>query len=225
MTENAVHIAPTRAVYDSARVRPSLTGSLVFLVSSFPLGILWFVVLVTLIAVGIGTAVIWVGLALLALALLLWRGGAVVERARVYALLDAYVAVPYRALPKGKQKLRWKARLSDSATWRDLAYLILLFPLGIVEFVLMVASWSAGLGLIGLPIYYRFLPGGVYHFLGYEPAYRWITVDSAADALPFAALGMLVLAIAVALTRGLAAAHARFARAMLGPRERDAVAG
>ncbi|MGH3431591.1 MAG: sensor domain-containing protein [Thermocrispum sp.] len=217
--------ATTRIEYDGTIPRPPLGGSLAFLLLSFPLGIAWFVMLVTLISVGVGTAVVWVGLAVLALAVLGWRGGAQVERARVYALLDTVIANPYRALPAGSQGPRWKARLRDPQTWRDLAYLFVLFPLGIVEFTLVVASWGYGIGLATLPIHYRWLPDGAWHFPSWHPDARWFTVDSVVDALPWAALGVVMIGFAVALTRWLAGTHARFARWLLGPRGQAVVAG
>jgi len=105
--------------------------------------------------------------------------------------------------------------LRDASTWRDLTYFFLLFPLGIVEFVLVTTFWATSLGLAGLPIYYRFLPDGAWYFPGYD--LRWITVDSTVEALPWAALGVLFVALSVALTKALAAGHARFAIALLGP--------
>lgn len=211
--------ATTRIEYDGTHPRPQLAGAFAFLLLSFPLGTAWFVVLVTLISVGIGTAVIWVGLGVLAFAVLAWRGGAQIERARVYALLDTVIAYPYRELPAGDLKQRWKARLRDPQTWRDLAYLVLLFPLGIIEFTLVVSTWAYGLGLAALPIYYRWLPDGAWHWPSWDAGERWFTVDSTFDALPWAALGVVMLGFAISLTRWLAAAHARFARALLGARE------
>lgn len=217
--------ATTRIEYDGTVPRPPLAGALAFLLLSFPLGIAWFVALVTLLSVGVGTAIIWVGIAVLAFAVLLWRGGANVERARVYALLDTVIANPYRALPEGGQGVRWKARLRDPQTWRDLAYLFILFPLGILEFTLVVATWGYGLGLLTLPIHYRWLPGGAWHFPSYDVGARWFTVDSWVDALPWAALGVVMIGFAIAVTRGMASAHARFARWLLGPTGSARVAG
>jgi len=217
--------ATTRIVYDGTHPRPHLAGAFAFLLLSFPLGTAWFVMLVSLISVGVGTAIVWIGLAVLAFAVLLWRGGAQVERARVYALLDTVIAYPYRALPDSGLKERWRARLGDPQTWRDLAYLVLLFPLGIIEFTLVVSAWAYGLGLAALPIYYRWLPDGVWHFPSWDAGARWFTVDSTVDALPWAALGVVMIGFAISLTRWLAAVHARFARALLGPREPAGVAG
>ncbi|MEU5260451.1 sensor domain-containing protein [Amycolatopsis sp. NPDC021455] len=194
---------------------PPFGGSLVFLLMNLPLGVLAFGVLTSFTAAGLGTAVVWVGVGLLAVVVLAVRGAARMERARVYALLDRYVDLPYLPLPAGKQSLRWKARLKDPSTWRDLAYFFLLFPLGLVEFVLVTAFWSTSLALAALPVSYRWLPGGAYYFPSED--LRWLTVDSAVEALPWAALGVLFIALSVALTKALAGMHARVANALLGP--------
>lgn len=194
---------------------PRLGGSVVYLLLNLPLGVLSFGFLTAFIAAGIGSAVVWVGVALLALVLLTVRGVARMERARVYALLDRFIDLPYLPLPGGKQSARWKARVKDPSTWRDLAYLFLLFPLGLVEFVLVTVFWATSLGLTALPIYYRFLPDGAYFFPSYD--LRWITVDSTLSALPWAALGLVFVALSIALTKGLARLHSAFAGALLGP--------
>jgi hypothetical protein len=199
----------------SERRDPPFGGSVVFLLMNLPLGVAAFVVLTSFAAAGLGTAVVWVGVGLLALLVLAVRGGARMERARVYALLDRYIDLPYLPLPVGKQGLRWKARLKDLSTWRDLLYFFVLFPLGLVEFVLVTTFWSTSLALAGLPIYFRWLPGGAYYFPSDE--LRWLTVDSTVEALPWAALGVLFIALSVALTKALAGMHARLANALLGP--------
>lgn len=204
-----------RVEHDDTTPHPRLGGSLVYLLLNLPLGIAWFTLLVTLVAVGVSTAIIWVGLLIAGFAVLLWRGGAHVERARAYALLDVYIVPSRRPLPDAGQSVRWRTRLRDGATWRELTYLLSLLPAGIIQFALMVSFWSTSLALVGLPIYYRFLPGGAYHLP--TDSLSWITVDSTWEALPWAALGVLCAALSVKLTRALAAGHARFARSLLGP--------
>ena len=198
--------------HDGTVPRPPVAGSLVYLVMNLGVGIAGFVTLVTLFTVGAGTAIVWVGLPVLALAVLLCRGGAQIERARVYALLNTYIAVPHAPLP---EKGRWKARFTDGGTWRSCAYFILLLPIGIIEFTAMVTLWATSLGLLALPIYFRFLPTGSYRLWDWDRPV--LVVDSTLEALPFAALGVLVLAVTLAVTRWLGQVHARFARALLGP--------
>lgn len=212
-------------VADGRRPDPPLLGSLVYQLLNLPAGIASFVVLSTLISVGIGTAIIWVGVPILALAVLLWRGAAALERRRVHTMLGSYIATPYRPAPGGTLGTRWRARLGDGATWKDLTYFLLLLPVGIAEFTIMVTAWATSLGLLFLPVYFRWLPDGSYRLWDWDRP--WLIVDSTVDALPFAAVGVLLLAVTVALTRGLGAVHARYARALLGPgpRRLDALAG
>ncbi|WP_197320806.1 sensor domain-containing protein [Saccharomonospora sp. NB11] len=197
------------------RPRPSVAGALAYLMLSFPLGLAAFVVLVPLTVAGVGTAIVWVGLPILAIVVLLTRATATLERARTYALLRTYVPKATRPLGDVDLEQRWRTRLADSATWREYAYLLLLLPVGTVEFVLMVATWSVSLALLALPIYYHRLPGGVWHFP--FPEGELLTVDSVWTALPWSLLGLLFLVGTAALTRGLGAAHGRFVQVMLGP--------
>jgi hypothetical protein len=200
---------------DGSRPRPPVGGSLVYLLLNLPLGIAGFTWVVTLLTTGVGSVIVWAGLPVLALLVLSTRAAARFERARVHAMLGAYVATPYRPLPATGQRARWRARLLDGATWRDLGYFVVLLPIGIAEFTVVVTTWSVGLGLAALPVYFRFLPDGAYFFPAFDE--RWIVVDSTIEALPWAALGVLVLALSIVLTRGLAGVHARFARLALGP--------
>jgi hypothetical protein len=198
----------------SARRDPPFGGSVVFLLMNLPMGIVAFTLLTSFAAAGLGTAVVWVGVGLLALLVLAVRGAARLERARIYALLDRYIDLPYLPLPAEGQKNRWKGRLKDPSTWRDFSYFVLLFPLGLIEFVLVTTFWSTSLALAGLPIYFRWLPDGAYYFPSYDV--RWLAVDSTVEALPWAALGVLFIALSVALTKALAGVHARLANALLG---------
>ncbi|WP_410572105.1 sensor domain-containing protein [Amycolatopsis sp. cmx-4-61] len=194
---------------------PPFGGSVVFLLMNLPLGAVAFGLLTAFTAAGVGTAVVWVGVGLLAVLVLAVRGAARVERARVYALLDRYIDLPYLPLPAGKQVVRWKARLKDPSSWRDFAYFALLFPVGLVEFVLVTTFWATSLALVALPVYFRWLPGGEYRFPNSEVP--WLTVGSTVEALPWAALGVLFVALSVALTKALAGTHARLAEGLLGP--------
>jgi hypothetical protein len=138
-------------------------------------------------------------------------------------MLRTYVATPYRPLPNGVSA-QWKARVKEAATWKDMTYFLLMFPVGIAEFTLMTTFWAASLWLLFLPLYFGFLPESWYPDVWNHP---FIHVDSTWEALPWAAIGALLLAVTVAMTKVLGSLHARFARAMLGPSQRtlDALAG
>jgi hypothetical protein len=196
---------------DGTRPNPPLLGSLAYLAMNLPVGIGSFVFVVTAMSIGVSTVIVWVGLAVLAVALLVMRGMTGLERMRVHAMLGTYIASPYRPLP---EKGRWTARVKDPATWKDMAYLVLMLPLGIAEFVVVTVLWSVSLYLTLLPLYWSWVPSDWQLVLWDD---RLVTVDSWLGTLPFAGLGVLVLALAIIVTNALGTMHAVYARAMLGP--------
>jgi hypothetical protein len=200
---------------DGTRPDPPVFGSLAYLVMNLPIGIASFVFVVTMLAVGAGTVIVWVGLGVLAVAMLAWRGFAQAERARVHTMLGTYIASPYRPLPE--QGRRWSTRIKDPATWKDMVYCVLLLPIGIAEFTLMVAFWATSLWMLTLPIYWVWLPDSWRPPVDNHPLFE---VTTWPGTLPWAALGVLGLAMSIALTKALGILHARYARALLGPSER-----
>jgi Putative sensor len=199
---------------DGTRPNPPLLGSAAFLVMNLPIGIGTFVFVVTTVSLGIGTAIIWVGLAVLALSLLVMRGMTHLERLRVHAMLSTYIASPYRPLP---ERGRWSARVKDPATWKDLAYLVLMLPISIAEFVVVVVLWSVSLYLTLLPVYWAWIPSDWQPVLWNHPLE---SVDSWLGTLPYAGLGVVLLALTIIVTNALGTLHAVYARAMLGPSPR-----
>ena len=115
----------------------------VFLLSSFPLGLLWFIVAVVGFSLGLSLMVIFVGVPILALTLatLLW--GAHFERSRLRAFLNVSIPTPYRDMSRSGNALKraW-SYARNPQLWRDIAYLLILFPLGIVELVIALLPWS-----------------------------------------------------------------------------------
>jgi hypothetical protein len=199
---------------DGTRPNPPLLGSLAYLAMNLPIGIASFVFVVTTVSVGVGTAVIWVGVAVLALAFLAMRGLASLERIRVHAMLGTYVASPYRPTP---DRGRWLSRVKDPATWKDMAYLVLMLPLGIAEFTIVVVIWSTSLYLTFLPLYWNWVPSDWQLVMWNHPL---VNIDSWLGTLPFAGLGVLLLAFSIIVTNALGTVHAVYARAMLGPNPR-----
>jgi signal transduction histidine kinase len=112
--------------------------------------------------------------------------------------------------PGGFWRAGWNV-LTDGVFWRQHTYLMIRLSLG---FVLAVAEWAlvaASLGLVTLPIWYRWPPDtqvfGIWH------------VDSLGDAFIWVPVGLVGLALALALTRPLEAISVRLVRDLLsGPR-------
>lgn len=191
--------------------------SLLFQGSSFALGVFWFVTLVTLLSVGFSMIVIWVGLPILVMTLLLWIGGARLERSRINAMLETDIPSPYLPLPEGSWFARGKALVRDPAVWRDVIYLFMLFPVGIAELVIACVSVSIPIWFLTMPLFYR-VPGA-----GYDLGFTHI--DTFFKALTFGPpLGLLFIIPCLYLLVGTSWLHAWFAQWLIGPSPRAQLA-
>ncbi len=181
-----------------------------FMILSFALGLFWFCLLVPMIATGLGTLVTLIGLPILALSLAAWIAGARVERWRVKAFFGESIADPYRPLPAGSLWAKFKARLGDAATWKDLGYLMLLFPIGVAEFVITVVLVSTTFSALTMPVYYWLLDN---EGLEYAPSR---TIDTLPEALAVSVLGVILFFVTTAVMIGMGRAHVALARGLLG---------
>jgi signal transduction histidine kinase len=122
--------------------------NLLYLLGAFPLGITYFILLVTGLSVGVGTLIIWIGIPILLLTIIMWQGFASVERFLVRNWL--HIPVPFIKDPRlvgAPLTKQFTARLRSSVTWTSLVYLFLEFPFGILSFTLVIGLLSASLGL------------------------------------------------------------------------------
>ncbi len=197
----------------SARVRVLVSREVwlatAFLLLNALLGVFWFVALVTLISLGLGLAYTLIGLVILGLTMRFWMAGATLERRRAGLLLGTRIAPPYRALPERGILARALARAGDPATWRDLLYLVLLFPLGIGEGALVVVAWLLPLGGLLAPLW---LPYGS----AADTAQPSVVLASVA-ALPAALAGLALLLLLPRVLLAVARRHGALALALLGP--------
>jgi signal transduction histidine kinase len=170
---------------------------------------IWLTLLWTLVSVGIGLVFVLVGFPMLALTLLLWRWGANRERERATLVLGTPIADAHRPLPNGFWK-RWGARLRDPATWKDLLFLGLVGPIVWIVFgAIVVAFWAASLAAILSPVFSASAADG-----------SWLGGLRPAELLDIALAGVLGIVLALAVTRGLAAASGALARGLLAPGDR-----
>ncbi|MFL5759537.1 MAG: sensor histidine kinase [Thermomicrobiales bacterium] len=181
--------------------------SAIFLLLNFALGLFWFILLVTLIPLGVGLAITLIGIPILVLTMIIWRGGAMAERWRFRFMFDDDIPEPYKDVPEGSFWTRIKTHLSDGATWLDLAYLLLLFPIGTAEFVILTVAAAAPLWLISIPT----------HYWASKPEIisNW-RIDTLPEALAACAAGLVLLPIGVLLIVAMTRGHRALAKWMLG---------
>jgi signal transduction histidine kinase len=189
--------------------------SALFLLSSLPFGLFWFIVLAGLLLMGLPLTIVWVGLPVLALAMLACVYGVRIERWRLGTLLGARLVSPFRPLPRGSVLTRARVRATDPALWRGLLYLILLLPIGLVEFVVVLVPILATI-LISYPLWVWTLPEGT--------GVMWTGVfvaDTVPEALLVMLIGLVFASAAAAFVPQVSKAHASLGRILLGPRSRD----
>ncbi len=182
--------------------------ALVFMFSSFVLGVFWFVWLVTLLSTGFATLITLIGLPLLLLAFASWTLGARLDRSRVKSLLGEEIPEPYMPLPEGSWFQRFRVRFTDKYVWQDLIYLLLLFPIGIAQLVVATVAITIPFTLLTLPLWYSIDSNDAVVF-GY-------TVTSMPVAMLFAMLGLPFLLLLPYVLVGVGRAHAWLARNLLG---------
>ncbi len=149
-----------------------LWASAIDLLIDAALATVWFVVILTLIATGIGTLpAAGVGVILLLLASALTRASGWVERHRAMALYEVQIAPPVRRQTKQTGGLRFIAQafidLIDPVTWRTLLHHFLSMLLGTI----MVGLWGLGLRLFtvsqGTALVWLVVFAGIPILLGY----------------------------------------------------------
>jgi signal transduction histidine kinase len=193
-----------RPIFDSRTY-----SRILYLLLALPLGVIEFTVLVTAISFGFGTAVTLIGIPVLIGTVWAWRWLAELERSLIGRLVGVDIPSPYRPDPTGG---RWwrrvAARLADPATWKDLAFLLLPLPLGIVSFTVAVTVLGLGLGFLFAPAYYWALSSG--------DAIAAIEIDTLGEALAVVPLGALILLVGIPGLSALARLYGWLAAQLLG---------
>jgi len=178
------------------------------------IGLAALVVVITGLSLGFSLLVVALaGLPVLGLTLRLASWFAVAERARINLMLGVRIPAwpaDMRAGYRWGIVPRWQT-LRERATWGELGYGLLRFPVSTTFAMLSIAVWAAGLVMLTLPLYSGALPSGGLVFGD-------VVLRGRPTMTASVAIGLVVLLIAPQLTRGLARADGRMSRWLLGPR-------
>ena len=150
-----VSAPPPAPVEDPAR--PSLVQrgfrAAGFMIVGFPLSVFSFIVIITLFSTGVSTLVVWFGLGVLLLLAKFVSGMAAASRGLIRSTLGVRIETPRIELDKtGSFWARYLRRLTNGQLWRNMAYLLLWFPLACFELPLALV------GLVILPVGMFVLP-------------------------------------------------------------------
>lgn len=181
--------------------------NIIYLLLSFPAGLFYFIFLVTGLSLGVGLAIVWVGIPILLLVLAGWWAMLVFEREMAIRLLHVEIA-PMTRDPNPPQGMwaRLKSILVNPVTWKGLLFLLARFPLGILAFVIVVTWFSLSIGLMSAPFVYGFATVNI-------GAGRVATMS---DALLLAVIGCVIAIVGMHLMNLMSYVYGQFARLMLG---------
>jgi len=190
--------------------------NLLYLLLSFPLGIFYFVFLVTGISLGIGLAIVWVGLIILVGVFAAWYAFTAFERGMAIGMLREDI------LPMSQQDLSgmtlWKkftTTLANPVTWKGLAFLLAKFPLGILSFVVLVTLLSVSAAFLAMPFYYTYVNPEI-TLWGDSTLYPMLLVDTLGEAMLGSLIGVILTLFSLHILNGLAWVSGKFAKVMLG---------
>ncbi|MEF8783848.1 MAG: sensor domain-containing protein [Haloarculaceae archaeon] len=199
---------------------PQTYKNLLYLLLAFPLGMVYYVILMVGFTLGIGLSVLVVGLGVLLVTVIGLRFIAAFERTLANALLDTAIPAP-DDVSKAADGFTGtaKAYLRAPSTWRGLGFVALKFWVGILSFVLLVTFLGTAVELLLLPLF----PGGVFEVqvAGWEVAQSVETTTQRAIAVP---VGGALAIVALHILNAFAGANASIALSLLGPRGHDTTA-
>lgn len=197
---------------------------LAYLLSGLPAGIVSFTVVVTGVATGVSLLITLVGIPVLVATAYVDRWLAWVERRRAALVLGRPIADPVLRRPERPGALAWlKALAVDSHTWKDAAWMLLLFAFGLVGFVIAVVVWAVALWAVTLPLYWWALPHGALPQI--SGGGDGFVLDTWPLVLAVGAGGLVLVGLAPWVCAPLAHGQARLAQLLLGPGSADVRVG
>ena len=183
--------------------------NLVFLLLAFPLGLIYFISLVVGFSVGISLLIIWVGFFILVLLFpAIWYAIAF-ERIQAIHLLKNIPPMAKPSVADQRMIDKIKAFFTNPVTWKGLLYLFLKFPIGIIQFTILVTGLSVTLGFLAAPFIFPFV----------EINFGLWVVDSFSEAIGLFVVGILLFPAILHFFNLICKINGKFAKLMLGQTE------
>ena len=175
--------------------------------------ILAFGVAVAGFSVAVSFAALVVGIPVAVGVAYVFRGVANMQRGLSGWVLQERIPRGYRPREKGLRIV--VGTLADPQTWRDTGWLVFDSLVGFALGMISVCAWGTTIGSLLLPAWWWSMPD--------DAMYLWMTPETTAESFVGVGIGLLLLPIALLMTRGFALAHATVAKRVLGPSSRTRV--
>lgn len=173
--------------------------NLLYLLLSLPLGILYFVILVTGFSLGAGLAITIIGIPLLVAMIFITYIMGDLDRKMTSLMLGVQIAKP-EARPSEKDGAGaiLVAQLKSLQFWKELGYLLLKLPLGVISFTIAITFVSLSLALIATPFIITYFPD--------VQVMMWngMLIDTMQEAVVTSVAGLIIGAISILIVNGFA---------------------
>ncbi|MFJ8106702.1 sensor histidine kinase [Streptomyces sp. NPDC096132] len=211
-----------------AVLREPLSGrhwrELAYVLLGFPLSVVLFVFTVTMLSVGAGLLVTFLGIPVLAAGLAACRGFGVLERVRARGLLGLEVRDPEPLRVRGKDGragvLAWTgAVLKSGVSWRHVLFVLVQFPWAVFSFCVTVTVWVFGWTMLTYPLWFWFFPmyGGQGGLQLYGDEQHQVYLDNPFEITVTASVGLLVTLATPWIVRALTTVDRLLVHGLLGP--------
>jgi signal transduction histidine kinase len=191
-----------------------------YVMLSLPLGIIMFVFAVTMISLGAGLLITFLGIPVLAAALAGCRGFGSLERARARGMLGVEVAEPEPLRMRKHGAMAWMGAVLKSGTsWRHLLYTVVQFPWSVFSFVVALNFWAYGWALLTYPLWFWIFPmyGGQDGLQLYGDETHSIYLDNPFEIAVAALVGLLFTMATPWIVRALTSVDRLMVHGLLGP--------
>ncbi|HET6530329.1 MAG TPA: sensor histidine kinase [Actinoplanes sp.] len=185
-----------------------------YVLVGFPLGLIAVVLSMTLFWLGVGLSLIWIGVPLLVGVMLLVRGLATVERARMAPVIGRRMPHPYYKRPSGPGFwAQVRAPLTDGQSWLDLLHAMFRFIPSTIAFAVVLTWWVGAVSGLTFPLWDWSIPRGPDNVD--LPELLGLGDGSITRTILYLAIGAFFALTLYPVVRGAALLEASFARGLL----------
>ncbi|WEO95941.1 sensor domain-containing protein [Streptomyces sp. FXJ1.172] len=191
-----------------------------YVLLSLPISVVLFTWTVTMVSLGAGLLVTFLGVPVLAAALAGCRGFGALERARARGLLGLDVAAPEPLRVHKPGALAWMGAVLKSGTsWRNLLYALVQFPWAVFSFTVAVTLWPMGWALLTYPLWFWVFPAyvGQGGLQLYGDEHHRVFLDNPFEISVTALVGLLFTLATPWIVRALTTVDGLLVRGLLGP--------
>jgi len=173
--------------------------NLIYLLLSLPLGILYFVILITGFSLGAGLAITLIGIPILVAMIFVTYILGDLDRKMTTALLGVNIAKP-EARPSNDDSARaiLVAQLKSLQFWKELSYLLLKMPLGVISFTIAIVLITISLSFMAAPFILTYIP------FAQMQLWNGFEIDTMQRAVVTSVAGLILGGISVVLINGYA---------------------